>query len=516
MLPNRRKLKRQSRHRTVVAGYQQRIFSYEKAVCCVAFTGGLFGTDTENFTLDAVGNRIAHSKVTGAWVYDANNRLTQRGTGANATTYQYDDAGNLTQKTEPGNKTTQYSYDTQNRLIEVSNTSNAQASLQSKLVARYGYDPLDRRIRKEQYKSADGQALAQPLRTYYLYADEGLIAESTQAITLNADGSVTAGAAPQITTQYGPGPNSEFTTGVLFVKTSNSNSNSNNQQSFAYLHHDHLQTPLQATDKAGNVVWAASYNAFGKAAITTPTASANNPTINLNLRLPGQYLDEETGLHYNYRRYYDTESGRYFTQDPIGLEGGINRFAYTAHDPLNAIDPTGEMGGGGNHAGGKAFMLPSLPQGVVDFAAGMGDTILFGQGQRLRDVLAIDGGVDQCSNAYSNGEWAGIAASVATGFAGGVKAAGVKGAGKEFSHWIPNRMGGPRSIFNGNYVSSATHALSDPYRYRFMKAAWKMENPMPNQAVQQWIRIPDVYKGTAAGGAYGAMTPSKKGCTCRL
>lgn len=89
-------------------------------------TGGLFGIDTENFTLDAVGNRIAHSKVNGAWVYDANNRLTKRGSGpcgsTGTTCYDWDEAGNLTQKTEAG-KTTQYSYDTQNRLIEVQDTT---------------------------------------------------------------------------------------------------------------------------------------------------------------------------------------------------------------------------------------------------------------------------------------------------------------------------------------------------------------------------------------------------------
>jgi RHS repeat-associated protein len=160
----------------------------------------------------------------------------------------------------------------------------------------------------------------------------------SQAITLNADGSVSATGNPQISTQYGPRPDSEFSTGTLFVKTKNSN----NQDSFAYLHHDHLQTPLQATDKAGNVVWAASYNAFGKASITTPAASAANPTIHVNLRLPGQYLDEETGLHYNYRRYYDADSGRYVTQDPIGVEGGINQYKYASADPVNMSDPTGE------------------------------------------------------------------------------------------------------------------------------------------------------------------------------
>ena len=253
-------------------------------------TGGLFGTDTENFTLDAVGNRIAHSKVSGAWAYDANNRLTKRGSGpcgsTGTTCYDWDEAGNLTQKTEAG-KTTQYSYDTQNRLVEVKDTSNGQANL----VARYGYDPLDRRIWKEQYRTADGQALPQAQRTYYLYADEGLISESTQAITLNADGSVSACSTPQISTQYGPRPDSEFTTGTLFVKTKNSNG----QDSFAHLHHDHLQTPLQATDKAGNVVWAASYNAFGKVSITTPAATADKPTITVNLRLPGSIWTRRRG-----------------------------------------------------------------------------------------------------------------------------------------------------------------------------------------------------------------------------
>lgn len=103
-----------------------------------------------------------------------------------------------------------------------------------------------------------------------------------------------------------------------------------------------LQTPVQATDKAGNLLWAAHYNAFGRASIITPAATSNAPTIDLALRLPGQYEDTETGLHYNLRRYYDPETGRYWTQDPIGLEGGINLFGYAHADPINLTDPTGE------------------------------------------------------------------------------------------------------------------------------------------------------------------------------
>jgi RHS repeat-associated protein len=47
-----------------------------------------------------------------------------------------------------------------------------------------------------------------------------------------------------------------------------------------------------------------------------------------NLRMQGQYLDRETGLHYNLFRYYDPDCGRFTQQDPIGLAGGINLYQY--------------------------------------------------------------------------------------------------------------------------------------------------------------------------------------------
>ena len=209
-----------------------------------------------------------------------------------------------------------------------------------------------------------------------------------------------------------------------------------------------------------------------------------------------QVFDSETGLLQNWHREYNPRQGRYAQSDPIGLQGGINTFSYVDSSPLMDTDPEG-----------------LVAQGIVDFFAGAGDVILFGQGQRLRDLLDVDGGVNQCSAEYGAGEWAGIAASVSTGLAGGLKAAGAKGAGKEFSHWIPNRMGGPRSTWNGNFVPRETHALSDPFRYRFMPKSWKAQNPLPNQASQQWTRIPNVYKGGAAGAAYGAAGTAQ-GCTC--
>ena len=57
--------------------------------------------------------------------------------------------------------------------------------------------------------------------------------------------------------------------------------------------------------------------------------------------LAGQYYDSETGLHYNYHRYYDPKTGRYLTPDPIGLDGGINPYVYANLNPINLTDPFG-------------------------------------------------------------------------------------------------------------------------------------------------------------------------------
>jgi RHS repeat-associated protein len=101
-----------------------------------------------------------------------------------------------------------------------------------------------------------------------------------------------------------------------------------------YYHNDHLGTPQVLTDGNGTVAWKATYTPFGEAVASVQ--AVENP-----FRFPGQYYDQETGLHYNYFRYYNPQTGRYITPDPIGLEGGINLFTYVAGNAVNFVDPLG-------------------------------------------------------------------------------------------------------------------------------------------------------------------------------
>jgi RHS repeat-associated protein len=100
------------------------------------------------------------------------------------------------------------------------------------------------------------------------------------------------------------------------------------------IHTDHLGTPQKMTDATQAVVWDGG-------ASDPFMMSALPPTPAIGLRLPGQYFDGETGLHYNYFRDYDPSLGRYVQSDPVGLGGGINTYAYVGHRPTLLTDPLG-------------------------------------------------------------------------------------------------------------------------------------------------------------------------------
>ncbi len=82
-------------------------------------------------------------------------------------------------------------------------------------------------------------------------------------------------------------------------------------------------------------MWSAQYTAFGRVSVD------QNSTVENNLRFPGQYVDAETGWHYNWWRYYNPETGRYLRVDPIGYAGGANLFVYVNGNAVSLYDYSG-------------------------------------------------------------------------------------------------------------------------------------------------------------------------------
>ncbi len=105
-----------------------------------------------------------------------------------------------------------------------------------------------------------------------------------------------------------------------------------------YWYHTELNgLPERVTDADGQTVWRGQFSTWGE---TERELSVPQWQVPQNLRFQGQYLDRESGLHYNLFRYYDPVAGRYTQMDPIGLAGGLNTYSYVG-DPLTWVDPWG-------------------------------------------------------------------------------------------------------------------------------------------------------------------------------
>ena len=100
-----------------------------------------------------------------------------------------------------------------------------------------------------------------------------------------------------------------------------------------YYVQDHLGSVVAETDTAGNATLRRSYDPWGgmDAVSTTHAGPA----------FTGREWDPETGLYYYRARYYDPHLGRFINQDPIGLSGGLNLYAYVENAPLSFADPWG-------------------------------------------------------------------------------------------------------------------------------------------------------------------------------
>ena len=116
--------------------------------------------------------------------------------------------------------------------------------------------------------------------------------------------------------------------------------NSANPPLVYYIHTDHLDTPRVIVDRNNAIRWRWMAEPFGTSAAETNPSGLGQ--FSFNLRFPGQYFDQESGLFYNMARYYDPSTPRYTQPDPIGLAAGINPYAYVNGQPTRFTDPLGD------------------------------------------------------------------------------------------------------------------------------------------------------------------------------
>ena len=112
----------------------------------------------------------------------------------------------------------------------------------------------------------------------------------------------------------------------LFVQVRNwTTEDGESRQQTHYFHCDPIGIPREMTDKDGNLVWFGDYYGWSKLKRKIKiSGTAYQP-----FRLQNQYCDRETGLHYNFFRYYEPDAGPFVNQDPIGLWGRSNFYNYS-------------------------------------------------------------------------------------------------------------------------------------------------------------------------------------------
>ena len=268
----------------------------ERLIECIAPTGA-----SEQFTYDDTHN-LTSTKRTGAlprdesWVIGSGDQLEQQ----SHLTHRYDAEGRrvetIDRRDPDSTHSWRYEWDSLDRLRFLRRPDGQ--------VWRYTYDPLGRRTSKAQV------GVGTPQHTSFVWDRERMVHEVSDGVLAS-------------TWLYEPGRQSPIAT----VQRGRTYSIVN----------DAIGTPRELLDSQGHVVLRIQRSAWGERTGQAPPGAV---PVRCPVAFQGQWVDEESGLHYNKFRYYDPTSCRFISQDPLRLLGGLNLYAY-CRNPINWADPLG-------------------------------------------------------------------------------------------------------------------------------------------------------------------------------
>lgn len=497
--------------------------------------------------IDTANGTITHD-------YDNLDRLTREVTPQGQVDYQYDDADRRTQLTVAGQAPITYDYDDASRLTRIAQGSvtidltydasdrRATVTWPNGVVGKYGFDDADQLLSIVYDKGMT--RIGEVGYTYDLagqrIGQSGSLAKLTMPVTMNA---ATYDDANRLTNWAGQSltydDNGNLTSRGAISYAWNARdeliSTSSGLSSFAYdalgrrrsrtvagstvsyLHDgmnpvlvnnelmlsgfsldefyarvsggsvasllpDALGSTRVLTDGIGNATASYGYTPYGEA-----SRSGTSDTL---FQFTGRENDGASGLNYYRARYYDPRLGRFIQSDPIGLNGGLNTYAYVNGDPVTLTDPTGEFA-------------------VVGALIGAGLEYLTNPCATASDLL-IAGALGAVGG--------GISAKVFLRF--GPRSL-TRVTGKEWSHsisekvvnrytsgWL-NRLLNRRGGINGSWTSPKRHYKHDPNRW---PKGWRDFGERYIPEIRALDRVPDWLKGDIAAGGAGAAIA---GCGCQ-
>ena len=336
------------------AAQHRQLLHYDATGRIIASQDSLHG-QRETFAYDAAANLLDGPQA-GAGLVVHNKLLTYQDKR-----YRYDAFGRMIEKRSAKRGLQRFAYDAESRLIEVRNENGS--------VVRMTYDPLGRRIEKTEHGN-DGYPLGE---TRFTWDGLRLLQEHKHSQTSLYVYEDDSGYEP-LARVDGSGP----------------------LQKIRYYHNDLNGLPEQLTEADGHNVWRATYRVWGN---TLEEVREPYYIEEQNLRFQGQYLDRETGLHFNTFRFYDPDVGRFTTPDPIGLLGGFNLYQYTSN-PLTWMDPLGlSCSSDAKKLGGRLGKAPSKDYRAHHIVMSNSKDVRMRWLRRRMDRLGID------INQKENGIW---------------------------------------------------------------------------------------------------------------